>query len=153
MTPQEALRQLRLVVVSSIGLLTALLIVLPTIGPSYAATSAAALAVPAALGLADLFLLPAVGSTVRPLPASAEPEVAARTSAGVLRTVSMLRLALAEAPALLGLVVAFVAGSGIPFAIGYAFSVVLLALAVYPSERVVAGIRERLEADGAKSQL
>lgn len=152
-TAPQAIRQLRIVVASSIGLLTALLLVLPTIGPAYTATSAAMLAIPAVAGLADLFLIPAVGSTVRPLPASTTAQAAALISAGVLRTLTMLRFALAEAPALVGLAVAFITDSGLPYAVGYAFSVVLLALAVYPSERVVNGVRERLEANGVRSEL
>jgi hypothetical protein len=65
----------------------------------------------------------------------------------------MLRLALAVTPALVALVAALVTGSVLPFSIGYLFAVVALALGVYPRERVVAALRERLEAAGADSQL
>ena len=152
--PAQSLRQLRLIVVSTIAVLTAILLVLPTIGPSLSARADTVwLAIPALLGLALVFLIPGVGTTVRPLPAGTPAEAAQRVAAGVVRTLLLLRMALAESVALVGLALSFVAQSGLVYAVGYLFSVVLLALLVYPRERVIAPIRATLEANGVTSGL
>jgi hypothetical protein len=111
------------------------------------------LALPVLLGLADLVLVPAVGSTVRPLPLGIGEADARRISLGVLNTVTMLRFALAEAPALFGLVASFASHSLLPYVIGFGFAVPLLLLFAYPRAAVVDGIRANLESSGARSHL
>ena len=138
---------------SSIGFFTALLLVIPALGADYAGTDLRSAAIAAVIGLATAFIVPTVGSSVRPLPATMAPEDAARVSAAVLRTALTVRFALAEFPALAGLVLTFLGASAWPYAVGYLFSVVLLVLMAYPRERVIAPVRDRLEASGTKSQL
>jgi F0F1-type ATP synthase membrane subunit c/vacuolar-type H+-ATPase subunit K len=152
--PAQSLRQLRLIIVSTIGVLTAILLVLPTIGPSLSARAETVwLAIPALLGLALVFLIPGIGNTVRPVPAGTSADDAQRIAAGVVRTVLFLRMAMAESVGLVALVLAFVAESGLVYVVGYLFSVVLLALLVYPRERVIAPIRDTLESNGVTSGL
>ena len=95
---------------------------------------------PVVAGFADIVLVPSVGSTVRPLPLTIDAAAARRVSLGALRNVVLLRMALAELPALAGVVAAFVAGSLVPLAVGTAFSLPLILLFAYPSAAVVNGV-------------
>ena len=154
MNPSESLRQIRLIVLSSIGVLSALLVVLPTLGPGFTARAEILfIAIPAAIGLAVIFLLSAVGSSVRPLPAGMSATDAGRVSAGVLRTLLFLRLAMAETPALVGFALSFAADSALPYLVAYLFSVGLLITLVYPREGIIAPIRATLESAGTSSGL
>src|SRR5262245_28306806 len=99
----SVLSRLRLVVAMA-TLALALLITVPLVlGYGLAGAEAIWLAVPLVVGLANVVLVPAIGSTVRPLPPTTPDEHARRISPGVLRTLTLLRLALAESPALFGL--------------------------------------------------
>jgi hypothetical protein len=70
------------------------------------------------------------------------------------RSTLMLRLALAESVAIIGLALAFVAGRTVLlYDLGAAISVLLLAVHVWPSLRTVDKILARLEADGARTGL
>jgi hypothetical protein len=141
MTPPSALRFVPLVTAAVLLGLLAVLI------PISAAASAPVvwLAVPLILGLADLFLVPAVGSTARPLPRGLAPADADRIACGVLRTVTWLRYALAVAPAVFGFAASLSTRALWPYLVGIAFAVPLLIFAVYPSARVVQAVRVRLE--------
>lgn len=110
-------------------------------------------ALPLVLGLADLVLIPSVGSTVRPVPVAASEADARRISLAALRTVLWLRLALATAPALFGLLAALLAHSLLPLAIGIFFAAPLTLGYAYPSTRTVDEVRQRLEANGRASNL
>lgn len=154
MQPQPPLlRTLRLIIATSAGSLFIFLAVLVLVGLDLRQPDVLWLALPLLLGLADLVLVPAVGSTVRPLPMGVSEADARRISVGVLNTVTLLRFALAEAPALFGLVAAFASHSILPYAIGFAFALPLLLLFVYPRAAVVDGIRDNLESGGARSHL
>ncbi len=111
------------------------------------------IAVPLTVGLADIVLVPAVGSTVRPLPFGPGAEDLRRIATGALRTLILLRLALAEAAALFGLLSAVLAHSLVPYAIGAVFAIPLLLGYTYPSQRVVATVRQRLESAGVPARL
>jgi F0F1-type ATP synthase membrane subunit c/vacuolar-type H+-ATPase subunit K len=144
---------LRLIVLSAIGSLAAFFAVLVAMGLPFDRPDTLWLALPMVLGFADLVLVPAVGSTVRPLPYGVGEADARRISANVLRTVTFLRFALAEAPALFGLIASFLAHSAVPYAIGFAFSVPLMLLYAYPRTAVVDAVRARLEAGGVPSHI
>lgn len=144
---------LRLVVLSTVAGLAALFGVLAIMGFTFTRTETLWIALPLVLGFADVVLVPAVGTTVRPIPYGVSPEDARRISVRVLHTVTFLRFALAEAPALFGLAASIVAQSMLPYAIGFLFAVPLLSLFVYPRERVVNEVRDRLESGGAASHL
>lgn len=147
------LRQLRLLVALVASALVVFFGVLALVGLEFVDTDTLWLALPAVLGAANFVLLPAVGSTVRPLPYSATEADARRVSLGALRTDTMLRLALGEMPAVFGLAISFAANSLWPYAIGFAFSFPLLLWFAYPREGVLDDIRVRLEASGARSGL
>src|SRR5262245_46845934 len=116
--PASAIRRLKLLVLTATGVLVLLFPALALIGLRFEVPDTLWLALPLILGCANLVLVPAVGSTVRPLPFGVAPERARRISFGVLRTVTVLRFALAESPALFGVVAAVVSGSLLPYAIG-----------------------------------
>jgi hypothetical protein len=101
--------------------------VLAVVGFTFTRADALWIALPLIVGLADVVLVPAVGSTVRPLPYGASGSDARRISVGALSTVTFLRFVLAEAAALL--------------------------LFAYPSTRVVDAIRERLESGGMSARF
>jgi hypothetical protein len=147
MRPPTALRLVPLVTAAALLALLGLVIPLDRAGTDVPIVW---LALPFILGLADLFLVPAVGSTARPLPHGLPRADADRIATGVLGTVTWLRYGLAVAPALFGLAAALVTRSVLPYLIGIAFAVPVLMLAVYPSERVVRSVRMRLESDPAR---
>jgi hypothetical protein len=122
-------------------------------GVGFAPSETLWIALPTIVGLADWVLVPAVGSTVRPLPFGASEEDLRRISAGALRTVIMLRFALAEAAVVFGFVSATLARSLWPFLIGAVLAVPLLLAYVYPSQRVVRAVRQRLEYNGVAAPL
>jgi hypothetical protein len=121
--------------------------------PSTATADSIWIALPLILGLADVVLVPAVGSTVRPIPYGASPAAARRISAGVWRVVIVLRMCLVAAPSLFGLVASTIAGSLLPAAIGLTFTVPLQLLYVYPRPATVAKVQARLESGGVSSYL
>lgn len=147
------IRTLRLVVLSAVGSLVAFLGVLFAVGLRPHQPTSGWVVLPLLLGLADVVLVPAVGSTVRPLRSGIAEADARRVSLGVLNTVTLLRFALAEVPALLGLVAALVSHNLLPYLVGLAFAVPLLLLFAYPRRAVVDGVRDRLEAGGVASHL
>lgn len=144
---------LRLIPLAAVAALLALLAALALAGMRFTDTDTLWLALPLVLGVADLVLIPSVGSTVRPVPLGASAEAAPRIAVGALRTVIMLRLSLAAAPALFGLAAALITASLLPLAIGVAFALPLALIYAYPSTRVIDSVRERLEAGGAPSYL
>ena len=144
---------LRIVVLAWGGMLLIVLVAFAVLSTAFTATSPVWTALPVVAGVADLVLVPSVGATVRPLPLTADATAARRIAIGVLRNVIFLRLALAELPALLGLVATVVTGSLMPLAVGIVFAVPLILVFAYPTERVVDGVRRRLEEGGAQSYL
>ena len=67
----------------------------------------------------------------------------------------MLRFALSEAPALVGMALAFVVDQGgyLVFLVGAAVSLVLAVLHVWPSDAQVTRVQQRLESAGARAPL
>jgi hypothetical protein len=147
------LRQLRLTVAAVALPMPLLLGVLALIGLLWKNVDTLWFALPAILGAANFVLLPAVGSTVRPLPYSAPEEDARRVSMGALRTITFLRLALGEMPALFGLALSLTTGSLWPYAVGFFFAFPQLLWFAYPRAAILDDIRTKLEASGAKSGL
>src|SRR5262245_10060962 len=123
--PASAIRRLKLLVLTATGVLVLLFPALALVGLRLEVPDTLWLALPLILGCANIVLVPAVGSTVRPLPRGLTSDRARRMSLGVVRTVTVLRFALAESPALFGVVAAVASGSLLPYAIGVAFAVPL----------------------------
>jgi hypothetical protein len=144
---------LRLYVLLAVALVVAVFVALIATGFGFTGSDTLWIALPMVVGVADVVLVPQVGSTVRPLPYGAGEEDLRRISAGALRTVIMLRLVLAEAAAAFGLVSAVLADSLLPYAIGAAFAIPLLVVYAYPGRRVVDEVRRRLESGGVAAHL
>jgi hypothetical protein len=151
--PRPPLRGLRLTVLAAAVAPVLILALLWLLGQRFTGVTTLWIALPSILGIANLVLVPAVGSTIRQLPHGIGAPQARRIAAGVLRTVTLLRLALAQAPALFGLVASLITGSLLPYGIGLGFAVVMLLGLAYPSRRVLDGVRARLESDGTASHL
>jgi hypothetical protein len=99
-------------------------------------------------------LLETVGYRVRPISRELPAEQAREAAVASFRSSVMLRLSLAESVALVGLVLAFVAGRTVLlYDIGAAVSVLLLAVHVWPSMRSVDKVVSGLERDGARTGL
>jgi len=147
------LRQLRLTAAAVAVALPLAFGVLALVGLPWTGVETLWLALPAILGAANFVLLPAVGTTVRPLPYSAPETDARRVSLAVLRTVTLLRLALGEMPALFGLALSLMTGSLWPYAIGFFFAFPQLLWFAYPRAGILDDIRTKLEASGARSGL
>jgi hypothetical protein len=138
---------------ATLGAQTSLLLVLVVLGYGATAAGVVWLTLPVVLGFANLVLVPAVGSTVRPLPYEATPETARRISIRVLATVTYLRLALSQSSALIGFVASLAAASQLPYLIGLLFALPLLLWFVMPRRRIVDDVRQRLESSGVVSHL
>lgn len=143
---------LRLVVLGTLVTSVVPFFVLWLVGLGFTQAGALWLALPVLLGAAALVLVPAVGSTVRPLPHGVSDEQRQRITMNVLRTVTVLRLALSEAAALFGLVASLISGSLIPYALGLLFAIPLMLLLVYPGDRVIETIKSRIESGGVSSR-
>ena len=152
-TSPGPLRPLRIAVAAVVLSLPLVFAVIVAAGLRFDEVETLWLLLPTILGAAGIVLLPAVGSTARPLPYLATEADARRASAAALRTITVLRLALGETPALFGLAISFVAGSLWPYAIGFCFSFPLLLWFAYPRAGVLDEIRSQLEASGARSGL
>lgn len=91
---------------------------------------------------------------VRPLSPETTPEAAVARSVERLRGATFVKLALCEAPALLGFVSMFAFDSSlVPFLVGMAISLIGFLTVGLPTTGAVERFRERLERDGATSYL
>jgi hypothetical protein len=133
--------------------LVALLGLLVGVGLRFTAPGTIWLVLPAMLALSSSALVPAVGSTVRPLPYGTPEPDAQRIGVRVVRMVTYIRVTVAASPALFGVVGSLMSGSLLPATIGVGGTVALHALQVYPRRRVLAAIHERLEAGGVACPL
>ena len=149
----SAIHRLRLLMLMVTAVLLLLFGILAVFGFGFTQAETLWIALPLVVGLADVVLVPTVGSTVRPLPYGASAQNARRISMSALYTVTFLRLVLAKAAALFGLVSTILADSLLPLAIGVVFAVPLLLLFAYPSTRVLDAIRVRLEAGGVPARF
>jgi hypothetical protein len=106
------------------------------------------------LGAVMYALLETVGYRARPISRELPPEQVREAAVASFRSSVMLRLSLAESVALVGLVLAFVAGRTVLlYDVGAAVSVLLLAVHVWPSVRTVDKVVAGLEQDGARTGL
>jgi phosphatidylglycerophosphate synthase len=107
------------------------------------------------LGLAAHTLIRTVGYRAKPIPPQTPTGEASTRSMGVFRSLMMMRMALAESVALIGIVLAFVTPqrSWLVFAVGAAVSLLLIALHVWPSRSSVDRVVASLEQDGARTGL
>jgi F0F1-type ATP synthase membrane subunit c/vacuolar-type H+-ATPase subunit K len=157
-TPQPAVAPLRTTqilvgsVMAALVVITAVMAgVLPTSGypPTWVAWALGALAV------VSFLLSNAFGYTVAPIAPgtpAAEAAIAGRTA---FQSSMFTRLALSEAVAVVGLVVAFVVEPQtiMTVVIGTVLALALLAWHVWPSERVIRKVEQRLDRDGGRSHL
>ena len=107
------------------------------------------------VGAVSLALITAVGYRAPALEPGTRPEDGVRTGLGVLRTGQVLRFALSEAPALVGMALAFVVDQGgyLVFLVGAGVSLALAALHVWPRDAQVTRVQQRLESAGARAPL
>jgi len=142
-TPQPPLAALRQVFLRmTIGyaiFAVPLLLLLPTklvLHPLFAVT--------VALSAVSVAVAPFIGR-VRPLP----PGTPARAAMDMYRQGLFRRLFVVQAPPLVGMLVAFVLGTTVPFLVSVAASTVLMVLFVIPTEKSVRAAEARLNSDGA----
>jgi len=114
-----------------------------------------AVAVLLLIGLGAHTVIVAVGYRAKPLPPQTPTRDAGALSMRVFRSLMMVRMALAESVALLGILLAFVTTgtSWLLFAVGAAVSLLLIALHVWPSRSTVDRVVTALEKDGARTGL
>lgn len=97
--------------------------------------------------------IPAFGYRLVPIERGVTTEEAQRQALSRFQSAAMLRFALAEAPVIVGVAVAFVDQSLVHCLVGAVASLILMGLHVWPTRRVVERCAERLEADGVASGL
>lgn len=114
-----------------------------------------AVAVLLLVGLGAQTVITTVGYRAKPVPVQTPIREAGALSMRVFRSLMMVRMALAESVALLGIVLAFVTTgtSWLLFAVGAAVSLLLMALHVWPSRSTVDRVVTALEKDGARTGL
>lgn len=105
------------------------------------------------MGAVTAVMVPTVGYRIPPLERGMTTEEAHRVARERHHAASILRFALADAPFIVGVALAFVDGTYVLLLIGAAISLVLLLLHVWPSRRVVGRTAELLERDGVDSGL
>lgn len=104
-------------------------------------------------GVALFALVPAIGYKLEPIAPGTGPEDARRVAQGRFQAATILRFAVAEAPVLIGIVLAFLDGSYLLYVIGAVVGLALMFLHVWPSRKVVERSAELLEAKGVDSGL
>jgi hypothetical protein len=147
------LRTLRLIVLAATAFLVLIMSGMMVLLGFDSAAGPIWLTLPVIIGLAFVVLVPALGSSIRPLSLTTTEQQARQLSPGMLQSVTFVRLGMAAGPASFGLAGAAFDGSAWPMVAGLAFSVLLLLAFVYPRDAVVDAFRDRLEANGAKSWL
>lgn len=105
------------------------------------------------VGAALFALIPSVGYKLEPLASGTEPHDARRLAQGRFQAATILRFALAEAPVLIGIVLAFLDTSYLFYVLGAVIGLTLMFLHVWPSRKVVERSAELLEANGVDSGL
>lgn len=113
------------------------------------------LAVPIAVSVLAFALMLAFGHRVSALPPSTGSDDAARFGMTQFQTTLFVRLAIAEIPVLISLVMVFATedASLVTYAIGAVASLLLHALYAFPSRASIARVEERLDRDGGQSHL
>jgi hypothetical protein len=109
-------------------------------------------AVSAAVAVAAIAAVPIAGR-VPALPAGMLGEEGRTAGLAAFRSVLFRRFVITEAAALVGLATAFVLGSAVPYLVNGAVAVLLMALFVVPTRRLVADAESRLDSEGGQSQL
>jgi len=104
-------------------------------------------------GVALFALSPAMGYKAQPLAPGTDADVARKQAQGRFQTGTFLRFAMAEAPVLIGIALAFVDSSYLLYLIGAVIGLTLMYLHVVPTRRVVERSAEVLEAHGVDSGL
>jgi hypothetical protein len=94
-----------------------------------------------------------LGFRVQPIRPGTPRDDAARAALAAWQARGMVRFALCEATIVIGLVLSFVVASRWPYLVGFVVGMPLLAYEVLPSQRTIAKLKERLEADGGLSYL
>ncbi|SEG66373.1 hypothetical protein SAMN04489712_108187 [Thermomonospora echinospora] len=102
---------------------------------------------------AALVALAAGPRVPRPLDPGPDPEWTGRAAVAAFRQAILLRFALGEAAVMLGLPLAIVARSEMPFLVSFAIGYPLLVWLALPTTGTVERIRLRIEAAGADSRL
>lgn len=113
------------------------------------------LAVVVAAGVASAGAILTLGYRTPAISASTPPAEAAATGLDAFRTGTTLRFALAEAPILVAVVLAFVVVEGgfLVYLVGAATGLALMATHVWPGDGVIARTQRSLERDGGRVPL
>lgn len=155
---RQRLAQMRIISFAFIAIIPLLAVVTFVVVPAeniFAAPDVLSLVMPIAAGVLAAFGVMLVGNRVTPLPPETDLATAQRLGMARFQASFFLRLAFAEAPALVGLAAVFASGheSGIPFFIGGAIALLLHLVFAVPSASTVARIERGLDAQGARSRL
>lgn len=107
------------------------------------------------LSLGCLGAIAAIGYRAEPVAATTTPADAAAIGVERFRTLTIVRFAAAEGPALLGLGLAFVAEAGglVLLVAGVAIALLLLIWHVYPNDGQIGKVQASLERKGARVPL
>jgi hypothetical protein len=105
------------------------------------------------MGAGVYFLIERVGYRVTPLSPEDSPEQAREEGMRQFQSSLIRRLALAESVAIIGILLAFIAGTVLVFDVGASVTVLLLLVHVWPSERTVDRVVSGLEREGARTGL
>jgi hypothetical protein len=114
-----------------------------------------ALVIVLAVGVTEAALVPTFGYRVAAIAPGATPEERRSSTVGAVQTSMILRFVLSEAVAITSIVLALVvdAGGTLIALAGVAISLTLCVLHVWPSDRVLARIKDALEREGGQSDF
>jgi 4-hydroxybenzoate polyprenyltransferase len=105
------------------------------------------------LGAGAYFVIETVGYRVKAVDPNQSEDAAREEGMKQFQSSLMRRLALAESIAIIGLLLAFIAGTVIIYDVGASISILLLMIHVWPSERSVDRVVTSLERAGARTGL
>lgn len=106
-----------------------------------------------ALNLLAFGLAEAIGYRAPAVPAGTEPDAALQQGLTALQQTTTVRLAITEAPALVGLATAFATGSAWPYLISAFWAALSMAWHGWPHRRAVAKVQRSLDRSGGRSGL
>lgn len=156
--PDPRLMTIRMIAGSFFGMVLLLGVVIAFVVPSeewFANPGLLGLVLPVAGGALGLVLTLTMGHSVRAISPTAPPDQAASAAFTAFQSSLFIRLAAAEVPALVGIAAVFITDepSAVPYLIGGAITLVLLAAYAFPTAASVRRIERRLDREGGRSRL
>lgn len=148
-----AIQTLKILVGSVVGALFLMAVALSFV-LGFGAPPLWAVVVLLALGVLAHLVMESRGYRAAPVPLSLDRDAARAAGMAAFRSTLVMRLAISESVAFIGLVLAFAAGKTVLiYDVGAAVTVLLMALHVWPSLRTVDRVVANLEKDGADTGL